>query len=241
MSKLAEEKEATSQLHEDMRRRAEASNLEVAAQLSKSERHLAEKTQEVETLELKLASSGTTEHSAQEIAHLAAQVAQLTTHGSAMATQLSQMEAQLSTSTEHEESLLAEVAKLTAHGRATQFSEKEAQLATSAERAESLVAELTEAKAQLESMTELAAAQAAAAEKDSAESFAALAETQRELAEWKEEATEAQAALGSSEVQRGQAERCSSWGWSSPQALAITWRAGPGRSLGRRVLACEGS
>ena len=51
-----------------------------------------------------------------------------------------------------------------------------------------------------------AAAQEAAATKESVQSFEALAETQRDGAKWTEEAAEARAALGSSEVQRAELE-----------------------------------
>ena len=56
------------------------------------------------------------------------------------------------------------------------------------------------------STTEAAAAQEAAAKTESVQSCQALAENQREVAEWKEEAAEARAALGSSEVQRAELE-----------------------------------
>ena len=147
-------------------------------------------------------------HGAQDMADLVAHVAKLTTEGSAMATQLSEMEAKLAISTERAETLTGEVAKLTTHGStmATQLALAESQLSISNARTAALVAELKEKEARLVSTTEAAAAQEAAAKKESVQSFEALAETQREVAKWKEEAAEARAALGSSEVQRAELE-----------------------------------
>ena len=147
-------------------------------------------------------------HGAQDMADLVARMAKLTTEGGAMATQLSEMEAKLAISTERAETLTGEVAKLTAQRStmATQLALTESQLSISNARAAALVAELKENDARLVSTTEVAAAQEAAAKTESVQSFEALAETQREVAEWKEEAAEARTTLGSSEVQRAELE-----------------------------------
>ena len=63
-----------------------------------------------------------------------------------------------------------------------------------------LAAQLQQAEAKLVAAAEFAATQEVKARKD----MEALTETQREVAEWMEEAAEAQAALGRSEVKRSE-------------------------------------
>ena len=107
-----------------------------------------------------------------------------------------------------------EVAEFTEHGSAQamaiELTEKEAQLATATEQAETFaseVAELTKQGSSLELAAQLqqAEAQLVAAEVQARKDTEALTETQREVAEWVEEAAEAQAALGRSEVKRSEA------------------------------------